>query len=166
MFLFPLMLQAYKGMDFQLLMRGRMDGIAVADAARLFGFSDRFRKGVMPHVWLQSKFERRYGGKAIDMRSELKSAGFNKELIFANLRKIRKLVTGLTWDGRGSEWGEYEEFHNYSERDAQLKAEFVEKSVVESKAKLVWDIGCNTGRFSRIAARHAHTVLAMDQDHF
>jgi hypothetical protein len=30
--------------------------------------------------------------------------------------------------------------------------------------RLVWDIGCNTGTFSRIAAAHADSVVAMDGD--
>ncbi len=166
MFLFPLMLQSYKGLDFQPLLRGSIDGIVVPNAARLFGFRDRFRRGVFSHVWLQSKLDRRYGGTTVDMRSELKSAGFSHELILANLRKLKRLVSGLDWEGDGSEWGAYEEFHNYSDHDARLKETFVEQAVSDSGADTVWDIGCNTGRFSRIAARHARSVLAMDQDHF
>mgnify|MGYP001060589590 FL=1 len=37
LFLFPLMLQAYKGIPFQPLLRGRIDGVGVQTAARLFG---------------------------------------------------------------------------------------------------------------------------------
>ena len=166
LFLYPLMLQSYKGMNFQPMLRGNIDGIAVPDAARRFGLRDRFRRGVFSHVWLQSKLDRRYGGATVDMRSELKSAGFSHELILANIRKLRRLVNGLDWGGQGSEWGGYEEFHNYSERDAELKEAFVGHCVRESGARMVWDIGCNTGRFSKIAARHARSVLAMDQDHF
>ena len=66
----------------------------------------------------------------------------------------------------GSEWGGYEEFHNYSESDHALKERFIKESVRDSGAKTVWDIGANTGQFSRIAAEHAQLVLAMDIDHF
>jgi hypothetical protein len=145
MFLFPLMLQA---------------------SARLFGARDRFRSGVLTHVWLQAKLDRRYGGTSKDVRSDLKSAGFNKELILANVRKMRKLVGKLSWGGDGSEWGGYEEFHNYSESDHALKEAFIDESVKESAAQTVWDVGCNTGQFSKIAAAHASQVLAMDLDHF
>jgi SAM-dependent methyltransferase len=100
------------------------------------------------------------------VKSELKSAGFSKELILANVRKTRKLVEKLSWGGEGSEWGAYEEFHNYSESDHELKEAFIDDCVRESSAKTVWDIGANTGQFSRIAARHAKQVLAMDIDHF
>ncbi len=166
MFLFPLMLQAYKGIHFQPLMRAGIDGIGIQTATRLFGFRDRFRAGVWSHVWLQAKLDNRYGSTSQDVRSDLKSAGFNQELILANVRKMRKLVTKLNWQGDGSEWGSYEEFHNYSASDHLLKEAFIEECVVASKAKLVWDIGCNTGQFSKIAAAHASEVVAMDLDHY
>ena len=165
-FLFPLMLQAYKGIHLQPLMRSGIDGVPVQTAARMFGFRDRFRSGITTHVWLQAKLDDRYGGTGQNVRSDLKSAGFNKELILVNVRKLKKLVTKLSWQGDGSEWGAYEEFHNYSQSDHDLKESFISDSVAGSEAKLVWDIGCNTGQFSKIAARHAELVLAMDLDHF
>jgi hypothetical protein len=166
MFLFPLMLQSYKGIHFQPMMRARIDGVDVQTATRLFGVRDRFRGGVLSHVWLQSKLDRRYGSTQQDMRSQLKSAGFHRELILANVRKLKKLVSGLKWQGDGSEWGGYEEFHNYSEADHVRKEGFIGESVGASGAKLLWDIGCNTGQFSKIAAQHVDSVLAMDLDHF
>jgi len=166
MFLFPLMLQSYKGIPFQPLMRGSIDGVGVQMAARLFGWRDRFRGGVLSHVWLQSKLDRRYGNSSQDVRTDLKSAGFGKELILANVRKLRKLVGKLEWQGADSEWGAYEAFHNYSAEDHSLKESFIDESVAASAAECVWDIGCNTGQFSKIAARHADRVLAMDLDHF
>jgi len=166
MFLFPLMLQAYKGIEFQPLMRGSIDGVGVQTAARMFGLRDRFRSGVFSHVWLQSKLDRRYGSTGQDVRTELKSAGFNKELILANVRKLRKLVSKLHWRGEDSEWGAYEAFHNYSASDHALKESFIGDCVAASGAGCVWDIGCNTGQFSKIAARHAGQVVAMDLDHF
>ena len=166
MFLFPLMLQAYKGIAFQPLMRGSINGVGVQTAARLFGLRDRFRSGVFSHVWLQSKLDRRYAGTGQNVRTELKSAGFHKELILANVRKLRKLVAGLQWGGEDSEWGAYEEFHNYSASDHERKESFIDECVAASGAACVWDIGCNTGRFSKIAARYAGQVLAMDLDHF
>jgi SAM-dependent methyltransferase len=166
MFLFPLMLQAYKEIPFQPLMRGSIDGVSVQTAARLFGMRDRFRSGVFSHVWLQSKLDRRFGSTRQDVRTDLKSAGFHKELILANVRKLRKLVAGLQWRGEDSEWGAYEAFHNYSASDHALKEAFIDECAAASGAGCVWDIGCNTGQFSKIAARHVDQVLAMDLDHF
>lgn len=165
MFLFPLLLQAYKKCNFQPFMRASINGIDVQTAASIFGIRDRFRKGVMSHVWLQSKLDQRFGGSSENVRSNLKSAGFNKELILVNVRKLQKLVKKLEWQATGSEWGDYTEFHNYSEDDHVLKEEFIRKAIVDEKPVTVWDIGCNTGQFSRIAASTCHQVLSTDIDH-
>jgi hypothetical protein len=165
MFLFPLLLQAYKGCNFQPFMRASIDGIDVQMAASLFGTRDRFRKGVMSHVWLQSKLDRRYGGSSENVRSSLKSAGFNRELILVNVRKLQKLVKKLEWKATGSEWGDYTEFHNYSDDDHLVKEEFIRRSIVDEKPETVWDIGCNTGQFSRIAAAECAQVVSTDIDH-
>lgn len=165
MFLFPLFLQAYKGCNFQPFMRASIDGIGVQTAARLFGFRDRFRKGVMSHVWLQSKLDRRFSGSSDNVRSNLKSAGFNKELILANVRKLQKLVSKLEWEATGSEWGDYTGFHNYTDVDHKRKEEFIRAAIRAEKPEVVWDIGCNTGQFSRIAASECKQVVSTDIDH-
>lgn len=165
MFLFPLFFQAYKGCNFQPFMRASIDGINVQAAASLFGFRDRFRKGVMSHVWLQSKLDRRFGGSSENVRSNLKSAGFNRELILVNVRKLQKLVKNLEWEAKGSEWGDYTEFHNYSDEDHVRKEEFIRRSIMAEKPDTVWDIGCNTGQFSRIAAAECQRVVSTDIDH-
>lgn len=165
MFLFPLFLQVYKGCNFQPFMRASIDGVNVQAAASLFGFRDRFRKGVMSHVWLQSKLDRRYGGSSDNVRSNLKSAGFNRELILVNVRKLQKLVRKLEWDASGSEWGDYTEFHNYSDEDHLHKEAFIRDAVAREKPGTVWDIGCNTGQFSRIASAGCSQVVSTDIDH-
>jgi SAM-dependent methyltransferase len=166
MFLFPLMLQSYKGVNFQPFMRSRIDGIDVQTAGKLFGFRDRFRKGVFGNVWLQAKLDRRFGGSSENVRSSLKSAGFNRELILVNIRKLKKLITALSWEGDGSEWGDYTSFHNYSDEDHAQKEAFIAHCVEQGEPGTVWDIGCNTGQFSSIAAQHCKQVVATDIDHF
>jgi len=165
MYLFPLLLQVYKHCNFQPFMRASINGIDVQTAAALFGFRDRFRKGVLSHVWLQSKLDRRYGGSSENVRSNLKSAGFNRELILVNVRKMKKLIEGLNWEAAGSEWGDYAEFHNYSDEDHVRKESFVRDAISSEQPATVWDIGCNTGQFSRIAAEQCQQVVAMDIDH-
>ncbi len=165
MFLFPLFLQAYKGCNFQPFMRANINGVDVQAASALFGFRDRFRKGVLSHVWLQSKLDRRYGGSSENVRSSLKSAGFNRELILANVRKLQKLVKKLEWEASGSEWGDYTKFHNYSDGDHVRKEDFIRDAIKSENPGTVWDIGCNTGQFSRIAAENCRRVVAMDIDH-
>ena len=165
LFLYPLMLQAYKNFPFHSLLRGRLDGIEPQSANRLFGIRDRFRAGVFKHVYLQAIMQNRYADKQTDTRGTLQRAGFNVELIKANVRNLRRLLGKLDWSESKSEWGDYTQQHNYSDQDHQIKERFIETMSGRCKPDVAWDIGCNTGQFSRIVARHARTVVAMDADH-
>jgi len=82
----------------------------------------------------------------------------------ANVRRLEKLVRRLEWKPGQSEWSGYEATTSYNEADAARKEAFV-RDVVHSRAwGLVWDIGCNEGRHSRIAAENASYVVALDGD--
>ena len=165
MFLFPLMLQAYRGLDFQPLLRARIGGIGVQQMAALMGVRDRLRAGVLTHVWLQAMLERRYQSTDRNVRAELDSAGFSRELVIANVRRMRKLVGRLEWRAAASEWSDYASCHNYSDEDVAAKQDFVSQAVQSCVPKRVWDLGCNTGAFAAIAAGHCRNVVAMDADH-
>lgn len=166
LFLYPLLFQAYKGVDFQPFLKGRIDGIRPSEANAMFSFRDRFRKGVFGHVYLQSVMDKKYANTQQNVRGNLKGAGFNKELILVNIRKLKKLVSSLSWSGQNSEWGAYEQFHNYSDDDHQAKEAFVVQSAKTSQPDVLWDIGCNTGQFSRAVGKYVGQILAMDGDHF
>jgi SAM-dependent methyltransferase len=98
------------------------------------------------------------------VKTELKRAGFKKELIVANVRRLEKLVRGLEWKPGPSEWSGYEVTTSYDEADAKRKEDFVREVVHAREWALVWDIGCNEGRYSRIAAENAGYVVALDGD--
>jgi hypothetical protein len=164
LFLNPLLLQAYKGIPFQPWLRGSLSGISPSEARAAMSFRDLFRKGVMTHVVLHSRLERRHGESSRDIKGELKRAGFRKELIAANLRGLEKLVRRLEWKPGGSEWSGYGATTSYTDLDAQRKEEFVREVVHARPWGLVWDIGCNEGRHARIAAENARYVVALDGD--
>jgi SAM-dependent methyltransferase len=81
------------------------------------------------------------------------------------VRSLQKLVDGLQWSRSRSEWSDYAGEHSYDATDYQRKQAFVRNAVSDRFREIVWDLGCNTGDFSRIAAEHAGQVLAMDADH-
>ena len=164
LFLNPLLLQAYKGVDFRPWLRGSLEGITPVEARRLVSFRDLFRRGVMTNVALHARLERRHDDSERDVKSELKRAGFKKELIAANVRRLEKLVRALEWEPGSTAWSDYSATTSYDEVDAARKEEFV-REVVHTRAwNLVWDIGCNEGRHSRIAAENARYVVALDGD--
>jgi hypothetical protein len=164
LYLNPLLLQAYKGIDFRPWLRGSLAGIAPTELRRVLSSRDLFRRGVLTNVALHARLERKQEGSQRDVKTELKQAGFRKELIVANVRRLEKLVRGLDWKAGSTAWSGYGATTSYDEADAARKEEFV-REVVHSRAwDLVWDIGCNEGRHSRIAAENARYVVALDGD--
>jgi hypothetical protein len=160
-YLYPLMLQAYRGVPYHAWLRGSLDGIAPAEARALLPAR---RRGVLTHVVLHARLEARYGD-ARDVRRDLKRAGFGKALLDANLRRLHKLVGRLEFKPGRTAWTEYGRTNTYSDEEAGRKAEFVRAAAARHPGGLVWDLGCNDGTYSRVAAEHAGTVVAVDADH-
>jgi SAM-dependent methyltransferase len=164
LYLNPLLLQAYKGVDFRPWLRGSLAGITPAEARNVLSSRDLVRRGVLTNVALHARLERKHDESSRDVKTELKRAGFKKELIVANVRRLEKLVRGLEWKPGASEWSGYESTTSYGEADAARKEDFVREVVHSREWGLVWDIGCNEGRHSRIAAENARYVVALDGD--
>jgi len=164
LFLYPLMLQAYKGVDFQPWLRGSIDGISAFRFKRLLSFASWFKPGVFFHVLLQSKFNEGLDSSQWNVREGLKQAGFNKSLIQSNARRLSKLVAKLKPAAMKTQWLDYAEKNSYSENDRQAKNNVVEEWLSTKKWTMVWDLGCNTGVYSKKAAFHAEYVVAMDSD--
>jgi len=164
LFLYPLLLQAWKDVPFQPWLRGSLDGITPHEARGLLSSRDLLRRGALSHVVLHERLERRYEEKEADLKGELRKAGFKKELILANIRGLERLIGRLRWDPARSPWSESGPETTYSHDDAERKARFVADAVASEQPRLVWDLGCNEGRHARIAAEHAEYVVAMDAD--
>jgi SAM-dependent methyltransferase len=164
-FLYPLMLQSYREVPYRPLLRGQLDGIAPDQMRNLLSLRDRFRRGVLTNVVLHARLERGHSGRsATDARRELKQAGFKPELIKANVRRLARLIRKLDWKPGESEWSEYREISTYDEEQLRDKEAFAESAITSAAPELVWDLGCNDGRFSRIAASEGAYVVAIDGD--
>jgi SAM-dependent methyltransferase len=162
--LYPLLLQAYKGVPFNAWLRGSLEGIAPAEMRRLLSLRDLVRPGVLTHVRLHSKLERRLGSSGRNVRAELREAGFGKDLIRSNAKRLQRLVRGLEPPPSTSAWTRYGPTTTYEELDAERKAEFVRRAAESGRHRLVWDLGAGPGRYTRIAARHADYTVALDAD--
>ena len=164
LFLYPPLLQALKGVRFQPWLRGSIDGITPAEMRGMLSLRDSLRRGVFSNVFLHARLERRYADRGREVKQDIRKAGFKKELIVANAQRMRKLVRRLDWSPPKGVWVSYGERNSYTDQDAARKDEFVREVTASGPWGLVWDIGCNNGRYSRIAAEGARTVVAVDAD--
>jgi hypothetical protein len=167
LFLYPLMLQAYKDLPYHALLRGSLDGIPPAHARAVLSSSgDRFRKGVLANVVMHARLEDRYADvSGREVKQQMRRAGFNKELLDATMAKLEKVVAGLEWRAGETAWTGYGEDNSYDRAAADRKAAFVRAAAGRRRAGLAWDIGCNDGTYARLAAEEADLVVALDADH-
>ena len=165
MFLYPLFLQAYKDVPFHPWLRGSLEGIDARDCNQLMSTRDRLRPGVFTHVYLLSKVQKRYEHTDGSVKQSLRSAGFTTALIRNNVRRLRRVVDGLTWGADRSTWSDYAECNTYESSDRDRKKRFVQQAASSRRRRLAWDIGCNTGEYSRAIAGHADRIVAIDADH-
>ena len=163
LFLYPLLLQAWKDVPFNPRLRGSLEGIEPQELRNLLSPRDFFQRGALTHVVLHSRLERRHAADR-NVREELGAAGFNEELIRANVRRLRRLVERLRWEPGPSAWSGYGPTTSYEEADAERKEAFVRECAAGRRWRRLWDLGCNDGRYTRLAAEHADYTVALDAD--
>jgi ribosomal protein L11 methylase PrmA len=175
MFLFPLMIRAYRGLDHIPLLRSNLEGIDPALAGQLLGGFSRFRRGVLGHVHLQSGMQRRARTAELAEAARLTESAAGEVRAARRIRHSDAMVLGLVQNltrlvqrlhPRSGEttWQDYAATHSYADDSLERKKRFVARHAGERHRGLVFDLGCNAGLFSRIAAEHADLVVAMDGD--
>lgn len=176
MFLYPLMLRAYKGVDYLPLLRGSLEGIDPQTASQVLSGATRFRKGVLGHVFLHAKMQARYSKQDLDeARSLTEDAGasgpakqkkrhHSEAMVLGTIQGLRRTVEKLHTPDSRTTWGNYDSEHSYAEASFQAKKAFVEKHVQARHRRMAWDLGCNTGTFSKLCTQNADYVLSVDGD--
>ncbi|MFG3715507.1 class I SAM-dependent methyltransferase [Micromonospora sp. NPDC047730] len=164
--LYPLLLGAHLGLDFQPWLRARVDGIEPDQMRRLFGGARRLLPGVLTHVHLHDAMQRRNArASTADVRSQLRAAGYSRDLALATVRGIEKLVRRLEHRPAASHWVDYQRTCAYTADDRAAKERFVAEALAgPPRPRLVLDLGANDGRYARLAARQADYVVAVEQE--
>jgi ribosomal protein L11 methylase PrmA len=88
----------------------------------------------------------------------------SRKALLTLVKNLRAAVRDLSWRAAGTEWAEYTTDNNYSEAAARAKRDLVVRHLRESAANTVWDLGANTGEYSRAAREAAALVVSFDMD--
>jgi hypothetical protein len=164
-FLAPLLLEAYKGVPFQPFLRGSLAGLSIAaQLAPLLSARDVLRPGALAHVGARAVLERSTRRLDTSARRAVRRMPVPKASVLRNLQALQRLVGRLT-SRAASEWARYDAAPPYDESTAARKAAFVGTACERvGGGRLAWDLGANTGRYSRLLARHYRSVVALDAD--
>jgi hypothetical protein len=164
LFLNPLLLQAYTGVPFQPWLRGSLDGLDTEHLRRLLPLRAKLRRGVFLDVVLQSLLNRRLAASE-QAAQALSQGAISPAVIRGLLDRMKRTVAGLKRPSVKSTWSDYEETKShYSAAAERFKESFVRDALAQAQPGRVWDLGCNKGQFSLIAADYAEYVIAMDSD--
>jgi ribosomal protein L11 methylase PrmA len=161
-FLAPLALMSKVDVRLQQLLRVYVDGVPLDLASRLLPGSTRFNFGLMSHVVLHAKSQQRYA--QADVKTHTGQMG--RTSLLGLIDNLRSTVNALQWKPAGTEWGEYYEHTNYTSAALQEKQQLVAELLdrVSPAPRQVWDLGANTGVFSRLASQRGWYTVALDID--
>ncbi|MBE0696358.1 MAG: class I SAM-dependent methyltransferase [Anaerolineaceae bacterium] len=161
-FLAPLALMAIVDIRLSQLLRVYIDGIPLDLASKLLPWRTRVNFGLLAHIHLHASAQKKYAD-APDQTKE-KSAQVGKMGLVGLIESLQKTVKSLTWMPKGTEWGEYYDATNYT-REAFDQKQLIVKAFLEKVGpRCVWDLGANTGVFSRLAADAGVITISSDID--
>lgn len=159
-FLGPLALASRRDVRLSQLLRVYIDGVPLDLASSLLPFRSRLSFSLLVHIHLHARMQRRYAGRTA--RSPERKIG--RMSFLGLLDNLSSAVRKLKWAPEGTEWADYYDSTNYTEEALAAKERLVGRFLDEVRPHTVWDLGANTGRFSRIAAERAALTVAFDVD--
>ncbi len=163
-FLAPLALMAHRDVRCGLMLRDHIDGIPLDLAATLLPGRTRLNVGLASHVHAHARAKTRYADAGAAAAGKATSRRLSPLQQAALLDSLRRTVGGLRWEPAGTEWAEYAENTSYGDDAAGRKDALVDQFLRDAGGDVVWDMGANTGRFSRIAASPGRRVVSWDID--
>jgi len=162
-FLAPLALMAHTDIRLGQLLRVYIDGIPLDLAARLLPRRTRFNFGLLTHVHLHARAQQRYADKAVE-RPQKNSGRMSQQQLLGIVESLEGAVKKITWEPAGTEWANYYDITNYSDGAFEHKKQLVAEWTGRVRPSQVWDLGANTGIFSRIASVDGIYTVAFDID--
>lgn len=161
-FLNPLALMALVDIRLGKLLREFIDGIPADLTSKLLPGGTKFKPAFAMHIHMMAKAQR----NASTSSEPSKRQSVSKTGLLAILDSLEGAVKGLNWMPEGTVWGDYYSDTNYTDESMKEKHRLVAEFLraVEPTPGTVWDLGANTGEFSRIAADMGCHAIAWDMD--
>ncbi len=161
-FLAPLALMSCKDGRLGRLLQLHLDGIPLDLADSLLPWAARWRPGLFLHLRLHAAAQRRFAettpgpaGRKMDLKGML-----------GLLDHLEGTLRGLRWKAQPGEWERYLDQHSYGAEGFEHKKQVVEQFLddVRPVPRVAWDLGANTGLFSRLASRRGIFTVAWEMD--
>lgn len=159
-FLAPLALMALKDVRLSQLLRVYIDGVPLDLASELLPWRTRFSFGLATHIHLHAKAQLHYAGEEVKPRR----GTMGRQAMIGLIDSLEAAIRKLEWKPGGTEWGNYYDITNYSDAAFEHKKELIGAWTERLKPAMIWDLGGNTGVFSRVAGKSGAHVVSWDID--
>lgn len=161
-FLAPLALMAYRDIRLGQLSRIYIDGIPLDLAVSLLPRRIHWNLGLYTHLVLHSCAQEHYAD--IPLSEARHGRVMKKQALLGLVTSLERTIRRLNLRIKKTEWGEYYEATNYTQSAFTHKQKLVSEWSQRIRPRITWDLGANTGLFSRLAAGSAGFVVAFDVD--
>lgn len=159
-FLAPLALMALKDVRLSRLTGVHPDGIPLDMASKLLPLRSRLRPGILLNIHLHAK-----GAGLLGRRMpKVKTGAVSRISLEGIIDNLEGTIRGLHWASKKTEWVDYYADTNYSPAALAEKRELVGQYIRDLAPESVWDLGANTGLFSRLASGRGIPTVSFDLD--
>ncbi|MEA2461542.1 MAG: hypothetical protein QOH90_1719, partial [Actinomycetota bacterium] len=166
-FLAPLALMSYRNPALGQLSRIHIDGVPLDQAAELLPFRARFRMPLLLHIYLHARSQRKHSSKSTPVGKEEapQKRAFTMQAFKGLIESLRGVIAKMEPAKGDSHWIDYyAEASHYSSASADHKRELVAAFIEQAGPQTVWDLGANTGAFSRISSERGIRTIAFEMD--
>lgn len=162
-FLAPLALMVYTNVRLSQLLRIYIDGIPLDLAAKLLPMRTHYSFGLAAHLHMHAAAQKHYADKPADSKAPRKMGKLSMTGLIDSLESTTR---NLSWKPTGTEWADYyvSSAGHYTPASIGHKKQVVGEFLQRIKPATAWDLGANTGEFSRLAAEMGACTLAFDID--
>jgi hypothetical protein len=158
-FLAPLVLMATVDVRLNGLFRICLDGVPLDLASSLLSVSARIKPSTFLHIVLHAKTQRRFAN-----RTDIKQPKITHGSAVAIVDHLLRIISKIRYTSRQTEWSGYYDQHSYSEPAFIDKKRIVARFIDSIRPHKVWDLGGNTGVFSRLASGRSIFTVCFDSD--
>jgi hypothetical protein len=161
-FLAPLALMSRRDVRLLGLLRVHLDGIPLDLATALLPASSWWKLGLLTNIRLHARSQRRYEGQGAS--APVEPPRIATSALLNLVRGLEQTVRSLDWRPEGTEWADYYDGDSYEAAALDHKQALVSRFLTEVGPQSVWDLGANTGVYSRIASGQGARVVSFDVD--
>ena len=160
-FMAPLLLMRYVDENANCLLKNYIDGIPIPLANNILGRRGGFI--ARQHIKWHSKAILKNNDKVVNSTNLKVSCKSIINMIDMMIRQIEKLERKVI----STEWDNYYDNTNYDDVSDSSKIKLVKDylgSIKYKNSDVLWDLGANDGKYSRIASLYVNNVISFDID--